>query len=436
MATKKKLLQVSGGGSEDYWIALLGGTANDYGYEISADSENNIIVVGSTQSAGAGSADVLIAKYDASGALLWSKAYGSANSDIVYRLVIDSSDNIIVAGQTAYALNTDGILIKYNSAGTLQWARGLGRTGNFELFYGVTVDSSDNIYATGYTDHGAQGYEFLVAKYNSSGGLQWQYKMGGSSNDYGRSASIDSSGNIILSGFTVSFGQGSNDAMIVKLNSSGSVTWTRTIGNTSTDNFFHAAVDSSDNIIAVGRSVQDGYYETIVAKYSSSGNLLWIKALSDTGTAADYGYNVVIDSSDNIYISALTGAFAGAGYEILVAKFNSSGTLLMQKRLGGSSNDVGYGIGLDSSDNILVTGYVQSDGAGGTDIFVAKLPPDGSGDGTYGSLTYQDASLTVSTPVVTSSSQTISLLAASGTNSSLSLTETTLALTEELFVVT
>lgn len=434
MATKKKLLQVSGGG-EDYWIALLGGSSSDTGYEISADSGNNIIVVGVTGSAGAGSNDLLTAKYDASGTLLWSKAYGNTASDSAYRVVIDSSDNIISAGAYNDLSSTEGIVVKYNSAGTLQWARSLGRSTG-EVFYGVAVDSSDNIYATGYTDHGTAGYEVLVAKYNSSGTLQWQRKMGASSNDYGRSASVDSSGNIIISGYTTSFGQGGTEALLVKLNSGGTILWVRSLGNTSTDAFFHATVDSSDNIIAVGRSIQDSYYETIVAKYSSSGNLLWIKALSDTGTAADYGYNVVTDSSDNICIVAFTRAYDSGFNEPIIAKFNSSGTLLMQKRLGGTNNDAGYGIGVDLNDNILVTGYTQSDGAGNNDIFVAKLPPDGSGDGTYGSLTYQDATLTVSTPGVTSSAQTITSNTASNTSSSLSVTETTLALTEELFVVT
>jgi hypothetical protein len=72
MATKKKLLQVSGGGEDSYWIALLGSSsAVDLGWGVAVDSSNNIISVGYTSSDGAGANDCLIAKYDSEGSVLW-----------------------------------------------------------------------------------------------------------------------------------------------------------------------------------------------------------------------------------------------------------------------------------------------------------------------------------------------------------------------------
>ena len=92
----------------------------------------------------------------------WSgtQQLGTSSSDNGYGVTVDSSDNIYVTGYTTGGLdgNTnsgddDLILVKYNSSGTKQWTQQLG-TSSSDIGTGVTVDSSDNIYVTGYTDGG------------------------------------------------------------------------------------------------------------------------------------------------------------------------------------------------------------------------------------------------------------------------------------------
>ena len=94
---------------------------------------------------------------------------------------MDSSDNIYVTGYTAGGLdgNTnsgrdDLFLVKYNSSGTKQWTQQLG-TSETDFALSVSVDSSDNIYVTGYTEGGldgntnAGGKDVFLVKYNSDG---------------------------------------------------------------------------------------------------------------------------------------------------------------------------------------------------------------------------------------------------------------------------
>ena len=417
--------------SDQYWIALLGGSLIDEGYGVAVDSSNNIIVCGLTTSDGAGGYDLLVAKYDSSGTLIWDKTLGSTVAERGYGVAVDSSDNIIVCGMRNLYGDEGLIVAKYNSSGALQWDKTLGGSLD-DQGQGVTVDSLDNIIVCGRGTK-SNGYDLLVAKYNSSGTLIWDKTLGGSTEEFGRSVAVDSSDNIIVCGSTQSDGAGSYDLLVAKYNSSGVLQWDKTLGGTDAEFSRGVAVDSSDNIIVCGSTQSDGAgsYDLLVAKYNSSGTLIWDKTLG--GTGYDTGYGVAVDSSDNIIVCGYT---SNAGTQFLVAKYNSSGALQWDKMLKGvNQSDIFNDVTVDSSDNVIVCGYTYSIGAGSGDLIVAKLPPDGTGDGTYGTLVYQDASLTSADAVLTDAAAVLTDAAAAFTSSAASLTSADAVLTSELFPI-
>ena len=310
--------------AEAYWIALLGGTGLDYFYGVAVDSADNIICVGWTRSDGAGGYDGLIAKYNSSGTLQWDRTLGGGNSDYFYDVTVDSSDNIICAGITA---SYDGLIAKYNSSGTLQWDRTLGSS-NIDYFYGVAVDSSDNIICVGSTrSDGAGSYDGLIAKYNSSGTLQWDRTLGDWGTEFFYGVAVDSSDNIICVGQTNSDGAGDYDGLIAKYNSSGTLQWDRTLGGGDTEYFQAIAVDSADNYVCAGHTRSDGagVEDGLIAKYNSSGTLQWDRTLG--GGNSDYFYGVTVDSSDNIICAGITSSDGAGEYDAMTFRIISDGTL-------------------------------------------------------------------------------------------------------------
>ena len=227
---------------------------------------------------------------------------------------------------------------------TKQWTQLLG-TDEDDSGYGVTVDSANNIYVSGYTKGALDGTnpgknDIFLVKYNSSGTKQWTQQLGTSSEDFGYGVTVDSLNNIYLTGKTKG---------------------------------------SLDNIT----TAQD--YDIILVKYNSAGTKQWTQQL---GTSAiDVGYGVAADSADNIYVTGYTEGVldnnTSSGLsDIFLLKYNSSGTKQWTKQLGTAAADIGYGVAVDSSNNIYVTGYTAgglegNTNSGSNDIFLLKFNSDG-----------------------------------------------------------
>jgi uncharacterized delta-60 repeat protein len=266
--------------------------------------------------------------------------------------------------------------------------------------------------------------------------VSWIALLGGTGSDYGYAVAIDSADNIIVVGQTTSDGAGGVDVLIAKYNSAGALQWDRTLGGTGSDLGFAVAIDSADNIIVTGYTNSDGAggIDVLIAKYNSAGALQWDRTLGGTGT--DVGNAVAIDSADNIIVVGQTTSDGAGGVDVLIAKYNSAGALQWDRTLGGIGTDVGFAVAIDSADNIIVTGYTNSDGAGGADVLIAKLPPNGSGTGTYGSFTYEAAVLTDAPAVLTDALAVLTDAPAVLTDVVAVLTDAPAVLTEELIDIT
>tara|TARA_R110000796_G_C14534932_1_gene432289 strand:+ start:166 stop:1494 length:1329 start_codon:yes stop_codon:yes gene_type:complete len=421
---------LAGGGGGPYWLSTLGGSASDECYGGGVDSMSNVYLNGTTKSTGNGGGDMLLAKYDFEGTVQWQRNLNGTNDRAGYAAAVDSSDNAFAfgwdrSGSYRYAL------IKYNSAGTLQWQVFLG--GGDEYGEAITTDSSDNVYVQGFTE-AFGGRQFFFAKYNSAGTLQWQRALGTTTtNSFGEGIAVDATGNVYVTGGSQIDGGGLYGLMVAKYNSAGTLQWQRKLNGTGNDFSTDIALDSSGNVYLSGYSNGPGQggNDLIVAKYNSSGTLQWQKRMG--GSGADVGHGVATDSSDNVYVVGHTASTGQGGYDLLITKYDSTGSLQFQRVLGATSGEYGEGIAIDSNDDIHVFGYTTSTGAGGDDYFVAKLPSDGSLTGTYNldgvNFTYAASSLTGSTPTFTnittsaiSSTTSLSAVTSTLTSSSASLT--------------
>jgi hypothetical protein len=240
-------------------------------------------------------------------------------------------------------------------------------------------------------------------KYDSTGARQWTRLSGTAGNERGESVAVHNvTGNVYVTGTTAGSldGQtysGSGDVYLMKYNSSGTKQWTRLLGTTAIDNAFSVAVDSSENIYIagftngnLGGQTSSGGTDAFVARYDSSGNMVWTRLLGN-GTLT-YGYAVAVAASGNVYVSGVTrgtlGGQANAGIQdMFVAKYNASGTVQWVRMAGSSVFDYCYGVAVDGSENVYVSGssygdfdgHLNQDGTGSTeDLFLVKYDSSGA----------------------------------------------------------
>jgi uncharacterized delta-60 repeat protein len=417
-----------------YFLSTFGGSSNDEGEGVATDSSDNILGVGFTSTVGTIRA-FLMCKYDSNGIIQWQRMLNGTGQDRGYEVATDSSDNVYFLGYTASeGQGADELfLAKYNTSGTLQWQRRLGGSGG-DIGLDLAFDSSDNVYVCGTTtSDGAGSFDGVLAKYSPIGNLLWQRTLGDTGNDFFRGIAIDSSDGVYVSGETASQGPGGNSAVLVKYNTSGTLQWQRILGGTSSDFLVALTTDSSDNVYAGGRTGSQGAGndDLLITKYNSSGTLQWQRILG--AIARDRCEAIAIDSSDNVYVLGFSLS-AGAGEEdYLVAKYNSSGVIQWQRLLGSATEDVGLGIAVDTQDNLVLFGRTNATDTGLDDFFLAKLPNDGSLTGTYAldgrNFVYAAATLTAATSTLTGSTSTLTSATSTLTAATSSLTDSSVSLT-------
>ena len=393
-------------GSQIGWIITLGSSDTrsglDYYQGSAVDSSGNVYLVGYTTTEGQGNREAVVSKYNSSGVLQWQRLLGDSNPNYAYGVVLDSSGDVYVAG---IGDSYTGLIFKYNSSGTIVWQKTVPYMQNAL----IANDSSNNIYVAGtYYTGGVpnNNRNWLIMKLNSSGSLTWAREMTGSGTEYVSGIAVDSSGNVFVTGHTNTSSVNNYDVGIAKYNSSGTLQWHYYLGSTGYEMSAGIEVDSSGNAYTLSYSYASGSNDTsngniILTKWNSSGTIVWQRTLGDSAVAETLNTNsnsMAIDSSNNIYIAFYGDYSQGSGSrDCVFAKYNDSGVIQWQRFFGGSDTDENNGVSVDNSGYIYITGQTESTETvsnSRSDGFAVKLPDDGTGTGTYGDFTYMESNLT------------------------------------------
>ena len=171
------------------WTKQSGSSSFDYAYGVATDSSGNVYVAGHTKggldgNSNSGGQDLFIVKYNSSGTKQWTKQYGSSSDEEAYEISTGSSENVYITGHTKGDLFSDSsagfrdiFLIKLDFSGSEQWKKQYVNVSN-DYVKGLTIDSLDNLYVSGYTDGGldenisAGGNDIFLIKFDSEGNKQ------------------------------------------------------------------------------------------------------------------------------------------------------------------------------------------------------------------------------------------------------------------------
>jgi uncharacterized delta-60 repeat protein len=362
------------------WAKSYGGSNVDRAYSIQHTSDGGYIVAGHTRSFGASSYDFWVLKLTSDGTVSWQKTYGGANEDHARSIRQTSDGGYIVAGYTnsfGAGVYEDFWVLKLNSDGAVVWQKTYGG-GDIDRAYSIHQTADGGYIVAGETYSFGAGYnDFWILKLNGAGAVAWQKRYGGASWDYANSIQQTGDGGYIVGGVTYSFGEGGYDFWVLKLGSSGIVSWQKTYGGTNNDHLNSIQQTSDGGYIAAGYtySFGAGDCDLWVLKLDSVGAISWQKRYG----GANDDYAGTIQQSDGGYtVSGTTGSFGTGGNDVWVLKLDSAGTVSWQKAYGGIGSDEPESLQQIGTGAYILAGSADSFGAGLCDFWVLKLDSDGT----------------------------------------------------------
>ena len=365
------------------FLTTVGGTGYEFGHSVQQTQDGGFIVTGATNSIGAGNDDLFLTKFASNGTVSWTKTLGGAFTEQGYCVRQTLDGGYIVTGQvnSIGAGGADVLLAKFLTDGTLSWAKTLGNINN-DVGFSVQQTEDGGFIVTGYTDgYGAGSNDLFLSKFTSTGTLSWIKTLGGISDDQGRSVQQTQDGGFIVTGHTFSYGSGSRDVLLAKYTSTGTLSWTKTLGGTGSDIGIEVQQTEDGGFIVAGGT--DGYGagndDVLLAKFTSTGSLSWAKTLG--GISNDAGRSVQQTEDGGFIVTGNVANFGVGGNDVLLAKFNSSGSLSWAKILkdssSGSGTGFGYSIQKTQDGGFVVSGLTAGFGSGGQNILLAKLHSNG-----------------------------------------------------------
>jgi hypothetical protein len=368
------------------WEKTFGGKDFDDGYSITQTNDGGYVIVGKTESFGAGSADVYLIKTDSDGNKIWEKTFGGKGFDWGFSVAQSSDGGYIVAGLTyshmggsnsAGVRDSDVYLIKTDSEGNKIWEKTFGSKGYDEVGYSV-VQTSDGGYIIASKTRRGEYLGLYLVKTDTQGNKVWEKIWGGLGGFSFVSVSQTSDGGYVITGSTKSFGLGKPDIYLVKTDPAGNKIWEKIFGGSAGDLGCSIALTSDGGYIMVGKtdSIGAGGFDVYLIKTDAQGNKIWEKTFG--GSDDDWG-NWVAQTRDGGYIIVGTTRSFGAGKEdVYLVKTDSDGNKVWEKTFGGEDADTGECVVEAKDGGYVIVGSTESFGAGSDDVYVIKTDSEGN----------------------------------------------------------
>ncbi len=357
------------------WQKTIGGNMQDVVYSLEQTIDAGYILGGYSNSGASGEKsedsrggyDIWIVKTDGIGNVLWNKTYGGSGDDFMTSLKPTSDGGFII---------------------------GAGSDSN------ISGEKSEN---------SRGGLDFWILKVDDSGNIEWQKTYGGAQPDFDTNIFQTSDGGYFVSGYSDSGisgdktvpSKGQRDYWVLKLNSSGEISWQKAIGGSAVDRLIISNQSEDGGYILGGHSDSNisgdksensrGMFDNWIVKLDEDGNIIWDKT---------YGGNNHDIVRDIIQVNGgyLVGGYSHSGIsgdktgelrgviDLWVYKIGNDGNMVWQKTIGGSQTDYLRTIRQKPDGNFLITGYSNSNISGektentngGYDMWFLLMNPNGN----------------------------------------------------------
>lgn len=354
------------------WEEVFGGSEDERGLALQETRDAGFIVTGYTASKGAGNRDMLLIKTDQGGEREWERTLGGPADDEGWSVLETKDGGYLVAGVTESegSGGKDLWLVKTYSDGYERWKKTFGGAGDD---WGLSVlETADGGYAVAgvTTSSGSGGCDGWIVKTDSDGNLEWDVTIGGSKND-GLSSILETEDGYLVGGTTESYGAGGKDLWLAKTDANGERIWEKTFGKDG-DERGNFVLKMEDGYVAGGvtESEGSGGRDLWLVRTDYEGEKVWEKSLGGPGD--DGGWSALEAKDDGLIVVGYTESQGRGDQDLWLVKVALDGEKVWEKTFGGSGFDLGKSIVPTKDGGWAMTGWKESIGSGGQDLWLVK----------------------------------------------------------------
>lgn len=255
------------------WNKIIEGSGINRAYAIRKLIDDNYVITGYTSSVAAGNVDILLLKIDIDGNIVWQRTYGGSGDDKAFSLVHTKDGEFVIVGSTdSYgAGRLDMYIVKTNANGDTIWSKVYGTDG-FDYGRSIQETSDGGFIVAGYTTPlGNTWGDVWILKINSIGNIQWSKTFGGNYYDFSSCIKEIENKEYLILASTESFGTGASDLWILKIDEQGNTIWDKTYGGFSFEYGSSLEITKDHKILITGKTASygAGYYDVWLIKIAS-----------------------------------------------------------------------------------------------------------------------------------------------------------------------
>ncbi len=374
------LFSVSIMAQQGTYTRIFSGASYDEGIAAFRLPNKEIRLIGNTGSFGHGSTDVWLIALDSNGNFLWHKFYSGPNVEKANAAIMTSQGDLFLVGSTTQdqsksyqlffmGLDQYGQVIAQKNYGGLNWDFG----------YGICQIDDTSFALVGETySKGAGESDVYLLKVNRQGDTLWTKTFGGVKEDRGQAVKLMPDSGLMIVGTTKSFGNGSFDSYMLRLDENGDTLWTKVIPYISDAEFLSFAIDSDTSFVCSGyqSDTLNTYRDVNVAKFDQQGNQIWSAASHLSEGEDAYATSIFREPNGDYTYCGITTKYSATQYpDIRITKITSTGWWDASRRIGFNKEDVGNMISIDdfNGKHYFLIGTTKNYGVSRSGILFIRL---------------------------------------------------------------